>query len=664
MKPIRWGILGTGAIAKAFAEALKETEGELVAVASNTESRAMEFCDLYDCSPILGYQNLISHPEIDAVYIATPHPSHFELSAECLRTQKAVLCEKPLSMNATETMALIDLSRKNNTLLMEAFMYKIHPQTNEIINLVSKRLKGPLNIQAEFCFSVEVPETHRLVNKELGGGSILDIGCYPASISRYIVGSVNNKAFMNPISLVGEGELNAQGVDLNASASLKFEDGSIAEIKSATNSVSESNVTISDNNLTIIVNQPWHCGEFTDRESEIKIIDNEGSKEIIDVKTNKGLYALQIDHFSELYRNESIESSLIPHNDSHGNMILLDTWRKDLKVIYDADRGEHRQVPIIPSNTPKSLPSLTIPGINKELSRVVFGCDNQSDSNHAFAMFDHFFQQGGNVFDTAYIYNDGKSDSYLGSWVNSRALRDEVVILGKGAHTPDCLPEKIKPQLNETLSRMSVAHLDIYCLHRDNEDIPVEEFIDTLNELKNEGLISIFGASNWSLDRFKAANDYALSSGKEAFTVLSNNFSLAQMNNPVWPGCFSCSEEDYVTYLTENQISIFPWSSQARGFFLDSQEFTGLTHVADPNTEEQKRVWGSEDNLERRSRCFELATKKAVDPIQLALAFVLNQKFPSFPLIGPRNFFETESSLHAINIDLSDEEISWLNLKS
>ena len=201
-------------------------------------------------------------------------------------------------------------------------MYKIHPQTNEIINLVSKRLKGPLNIQAEFCFSVEVPETHRLVNKELGCGSILDIGCYPASISRYIVGSVNNKAFMNPISLVGEGELNAQGVDLHASASLKFEDGSIAEIKSATNSVSESNVTISDNNLTIIVNQPWHCGEFTDRESEIKIIDNEGSKEIIEVKTDKGLYALQIDHFSELYRNESIESSLIPHNDSHGNMIL------------------------------------------------------------------------------------------------------------------------------------------------------------------------------------------------------------------------------------------------------------------------------------------------------------------------------------------------------
>ena len=136
------------------------------------------------------------------------------------------------------------------------------------------------------------------------------------------------------------------------------------------------------------------------------------------------------------------------------------------------------------------------------------------------------------------------------------------------------------------------------------------------------------------------------------------------MNNPVWPGCFSCSEDDYLKYLTDNQISIFPWSSQARGFFLDTQEFTALAHVADPNREEQDRVWGSADNLERRKRCFDLAEEKDVDPIQMALAFVLNQDFPSFPLIGPRNFFETESSLQATQIEVSSKEISWLNLKS
>ena len=664
MKPIKWGILGTGAIAKAFADALQETEGELVAVASQSLQRAEDFSKSYNCTAIEGYQSLISLPEVEAIYVATPHTSHFELSAECLRNKKAVLCEKPMTINATETMALIDISRKNNTLLMEAFMYKIHPQTQQVMKVIQENLTSPLSIRAEFCFSVDVPESHRLVNKELGGGSILDIGCYPMSISRHAVGAVNGKNFMNPVSIEGQGELNSQGIDLNASAKLVFEDGSLAEIKSATNLSSASDVEISDGKTTVVLNQPWHCGEFTERKSQITLKKSNGDKESIDITTDKGLYALEIDHFSENLKNHNTESDLIPHNDSHGNMIALDTWRKELKVVYDEDRGERRQLPIISQNTPReSLPTLSIPGLDKELSRIVFGCDNQSDTNHAFAMFDHFYSKGGNVFDTAYIYNNGKSDFYLGSWMESRNLRDEVVVLGKGAHTPDCLPEKIRPQLEETLSRMSTSYLDIYCLHRDNESLPVEGFIDTLNELKNEGLIKVFGASNWSLERFKEANEYAEKEGKEGFTILSNNFSLAHMNNPVWPGCFSCSEDEYVNYLKEKQIAIFPWSSQARGFFLDSQEFSGASHVADPNREEQERVWGSEDNLERRSRCFELASNKSVDPIQMALAFVLNQEFPSFPLIGPRNFFETESSLEATKIELSLEETSWLNLK-
>ena len=665
MTTIKWGILGTGSIAKAFAEALLETEGELVAVASNSASRAEEFSNPYNCKAIEGYQNLISLSEVNAIYVATPHTSHFELTAECLRQRKAVLCEKPMTINATETMALIDLSRKNNTLLMEAFMYKIHPQTQRLMEIIQEKLRSPLTIRSEFCFSVDVPETHRLVNKELGGGSILDIGCYPISISRHAVGAVNGKNFMNPILEDCSGELNSQNVDLNAYAKLQFEDGSSAEVKSATNLSSPSDVEITDGSTTILIDQPWHCGEFTDRKSQIKIKYSNNNEEIIDISTDIGIYALEIDHFSEYFKKQVNESSLIPHNDSHGNMIALDAWRRELKVIYDEDRGERRRISIVPESTAREdLPVLSIPGINKELSRVVFGCDNQSDTNHAFAMFDHFYKKGGNVFDTAYIYNNGKSDYYLGSWIESRGLREEVVVLGKGAHTPDCLPEKIKPQLEETLSRMSSSYLDIYCLHRDNESIPVEDFIDALNELKNEGLIKIFGASNWTLERFKEANDYAKSSGKDPFTVLSNNFSLAYMNNPVWPGCFSCSEDNYVKYLKENQVAIFPWSSQARGFFLDSQEFTGLAHVADPNLEEQKRVWGSEDNLERRRRCFELASKKSVDPIQMALAFVLNQEFPSFPLIGPRNFFETESSLQATKIHLTDAEIAWLNLKS
>ena len=662
----RWGILGTGMIAKAFANALKEAEGsELVAVASKNEQRAKDFCESYNSNFFGSYESLILQDNIDAVYIATPHPEHFDLSLACLNNKKAVLCEKPMTMNATETMVLIDAARKNNLLLMEAFMYKTHPQTQQLLDLIPKKLKGPVQINADFCFSVEVPETHRLVNKELGGGSIMDIGCYPLSLSRMIVGALNGDAFSNPTKIKGKADLNEQEVDLNASAKLIFEDGSIAMIASATNLETNSDVTITDGNNTLILDQPWHCGEFTNRTSSIILKDKAGNQEVFEIKTEKDLYAIEIEHFTELLLRSELESQIIPHADSHGNMIALDAWRKEVGVIYSQDQPENRKDPITGKSSSinkENSQMKNLPGLSKALFPIVFGCDNQSDANHAFAMFDHYTSLGGNVFDTAYIYNDGMSDHYLGRWIKARSNRDEIVVLGKGAHTPDCFPSAIRPQLEETLSRLQSNYLDIYCLHRDNLDVPVSEFIDALNELKREGLISVFGASNWSLSRFKEANEYAHSSNQEPFTLVSNNFSLARMIEPVWPGCVSCSEEDFKTYLEDNQIAIFPWSSQARGFFLDQQEFQGAAHGANPNLAEQIRVWHSEENIERRSRCFKLAKELNVEPIQVALSFVINQNFPSFPLIGPRNFFETESSISSLTFNLDAKQVAWLDL--
>ncbi len=662
---INWGIVGTGSIAKTFAGAISETDSTLHAVASSS-GRAETFAKKYNCVAYEGYDQLINDPDIHAIYVATPHPSHFDITLNALSNKKAVLCEKPMTMNATQTMILIDASRKNNTLLMEAFMYKSHPQTLKVCEILRHSFKPPLTIDAEFCFQVDVPESHRLVNSKLGGGSILDIGCYPMSISRLAVGMVNGKDFLNPSEIECESELNSQGVDLNAEANLTFEDGSTANIKSATNLASESAVTIKDASNTLIINQPWHCGEYTERTSALELELGSDEPEIIEISTEKGIYAIEIEHFESLIESGYIESKIVPHNDSHGNMIALDRWRKGSGVYYESDKGENSKGSLFSFDIKENRTEIkksNLPGIEKELSRLVFGCDNQSDSNHAFAMFDHFYLSGGNVFDTAYIYNNGKSDGYLGRWVNSRGLREEVVVLGKGAHTPDCYPGKIRPQLEESLERMGSDYLDIYCLHRDNLDVPVSEFIDALSELKDEGLINVFGGSNWSLPRFKEAIDYANKNNKTPFSMLSNNFSLARMLEPVWPGCFSCSEEDYKAYLEENQIAIFPWSSQARGFFLESQEFQGLQHVADPNKGEQDRVWANKDNLERRRRCFQMAQEKGLEPIQVSLAFVLNQPFPTFPLIGARNLFETESSLQALDLDLSLEEISWLDLK-
>ena len=271
-----------------------------------------------------------------------------------------------------------------------------------------------------------------------------------------------------------------------------------------------------------------------------------------------------------------------------------------------------------------------IPGVEKPASRLVMGADHQKTIEHASAMFDDFFERGGNCFDTAWIYEQGSCERLLGQWINNRKIREEVVILGKGAHTPFCNPEDLTKQLIESLERLQTDYLDIYLLHRDNSEIPVAEFVDVLNEHKKAGRIHAFGGSNWSLRRVEEANRYAQSKALTGFSVVSNNFSLAKMINPLWEGCVSSSDKLSRKKLTKTQLVLMAWSSQARGFFI------GRAHPKNFSDEELVRCWYRADNFERLNRVNEMAKKLNCLPINIALAYVLNQPFPTFALIGPR----------------------------
>ena len=125
------------------------------------------------------------------------------------------------------------------------------------------------------------------------------------------------------------------------------------------------------------------------------------------------------------------------------------------------------------------------------------------------------------------------------------------------------------------------------------------------------------------------------------------------------PGCFSC-DESYLKYLKDNKIHLFPWSSQARGFFVNQVEFAANEHFANPTDEEEKRVWHDELNLARRNRAIELAKQKNCQPIQIALSYVVNLEISAYPLVGPRNFFELDSCIEATNIELSAEDLRYL----
>jgi aryl-alcohol dehydrogenase-like predicted oxidoreductase/predicted dehydrogenase len=656
MPKIRWGVIGTGAIANAFAHSIKHCNySELISVYGRNKETLKVFSKKFNINGIDAVEKIVSSNDIDAIYIATPHSSHFKYALEAIKNKKHVLCEKPIAMNHIESMVLFGLAKDFEVFLMEAYMYRTHPQTFNILQNI-ECLRGSnekIEINSSFGFNAEISKEHRLRNPMLGGGAIMDVGCYPLSMSKLLAGHILNKHYADPISIEASGNLDETGVDSNSKARILFSENIEANISCAINEKYENNLEIISGDYKLSVSQPWHCGQFQDGYSSIKVYSKNKLVDEISYKDEVGLFTREIDHASDCILNNKLESDLISHADSQSIMLWLDKWRKELGIKCPHESKENSQ--LIKSNffsiQNKKLEGIKIDGFDKDFSKLALGCDNQTSDIHAFAMFDYFYGAGGRVFDTAYIYNNGMGDKYLGNWINSRGVQEEVLVLGKGAHTPDCRPECIKPQIIESLERLNLDKIDIYCLHRDNNDISVSEFIDALDEIKNAGLIHKIGASNWKLERFKQARDFALQENKEPFTILSNNFSLAEMIDPVWPGCVAI-----------DNIMLFPWSSTARGFFIKKKEIATSDHFSNPSMDEEKRVWHSETNLKRREICFNIAAERSVEPIEIALAYVIQSSKIIFPLIGPRTINELNSSIFATSLNLTDAEIEKLTI--
>ena len=658
----RWGILATGRIAHTLANAINESStAELVAVGSRTQESADAFAATYNGIAAHGtYDKLLADPNVDAIYVSTPHPQHVEWTIKALDAGKAVLCEKPMGLNHAEVMAMVHAAQENHGFLLEAFMYRMHPQTAKLRELIADDAIGEIrHIHATFAFSAPFNAAGRMYAPELAGGGIMDVGCYPVSMTRMIMGS-------EPTDLAATGMLASTGVDLYTSALLSFDGGVGAHIATGVGQQLENSVAVFGSKGAIRIAQPWLCPANW----RVALTQGGTTTEIAD--SCDSAYVFQVDEVDRCRQAGLLESPAMSWDDSLGNALVLDKWRAAVGVTYPQEAPATLAQPVYgrPLNTNADLiPRDTIPGVDKKLSRVVMGCDNQPTLPHAAAMFDHFIEQGGNVFDTAYIYGGGRIETLLGQWITARDVRDEIAVIGKGAHTPLNRPEYCRPQLEETLERLQTDHLDIYFLHRDNLDVEVGEWVDALNELRDEGLIHVFGGSNWEVDRIEAANNYADSHQKQPFTVVSNQFSLAKMLSPVWPGCVSANTDGFRSFLMDNDLALFPWSSQARGFFTPAYERivsgeSGGTQTGwnQPGDAEMKRCWFSNENADRRDRAVDIAAQRGVELINVALAYVLAQPFKVFPLIGPRFLWETSSSLSAFDVELSDADIAWLDL--
>ena len=302
-----------------------------------------------------------------------------------------------------------------------------------------------------------------------------------------------------------------------------------------------------------------------------------------------------------------------------------------------------------------------IKGLEKKISKIIIGNDNQREYSKAIQLWDSWFNLGGNTFDNSTYYREGKLEIFLGEWIKSRKLLNQVVVISK-AGSENTQPSEIPLFIKKSLDRLKMQTLDIFILHHDNEEVPTNEFVDVLNEQVKGGLIKIFGASNWKKKRFEESIIWSKKNNKIPFAIVNNNLALAKMNHPLWNDCVSSNNKEFISYLKNYNQTHFSWSSQARGFFIEDtflrKFFRRKFHKY------LKNCFFSEDNLERKKRAAILAKKYNCKTNDIALAWVLNQQFPSYAIIGPKKISQLNFSLNSLKFKLNNNELEWLNLES
>jgi predicted dehydrogenase/aryl-alcohol dehydrogenase-like predicted oxidoreductase len=665
MDRLAWGIAGPGSIANNFADGLAQSSsGRLVAIASRDEARRAAFGDRHGVTRRhASYEALFADPEVQAVYVSTPHPWHAELGLAAIRAGKAVLVEKPAGMNAAEVTMLTEAARQEGVFFMEAFMYRCHPQIARVLELIRSGEIGEVtHIRTAFGFASNFNPASRLYDKALGGGGILDVGGYPVSLARLVAGAATGARFADPVTVKGTGRIGASGVDEVAYGLLKFASGITAEVACAITRAMDNSCTITGTKGAIRIPDPWIPGRNAGpSDATLEITAGKATRSET-LRDERMLFAFEAELASRAILDGALEAPAPAPDwaDSIGNNTTLDRWRAEVGYTTFAETpATNRRLPrTLPSGLPP-MKTVALPGLDRPLSALILGCDNKGDIASGAVVWDAFAEAGGTTFDTGHIYGGGLHETVLGQWLKARAVAKDMTVIVKGAHTPYNLPQAVGPQLTISLDRLGLDRAPVYILHRDNPAIPVGEFVTALNDEVKAGRIGIFGGSNWSPARIAQANDWAAAHGMQGFAILNNNLSLAVMEKPVWAGCVTSNTPETLAFLRQSGLAHLSWSSQARGYFLPAELRDRLPEDTRPET-----CFGSPANAERRTRAETLAAEKDTTANAIATAWVLAQSFPSLALIGPRTAGELASTLTALAVTLTPAERDWLNLES
>ena len=335
-KTIRWGIVGTGRIARKFALGLSHTKNaRLVAVASRTKKSADQFADefsdefsdmLGEITRHVGVPALANDNSVDVVYIATPHPMHKDGTLQCLNHGKAVLCEKPFAMNVSEATEMIECARANGVFLMEAVWSHFFPAMAKVREIIASGAIGEVRLlQSSFCYSTDWNPDGRLLSPALGGGALLDVGIYNVALAQMI--------FQKPPTQIDSTvHLGETGVDEQSSVTLGYDDGAMAVLTSSIRTSTRHDAAIYGTQGSIIIPHMFW------RPEKIVLtlgLDHEQGheQELCFAKTGNG-YNYEAEEVGDCLRHGALESSIMPLDTTLAHLRIMDSIREQWGLVY------------------------------------------------------------------------------------------------------------------------------------------------------------------------------------------------------------------------------------------------------------------------------------------------------------------------------------------
>lgn len=329
MSKIRWGILGCGRIARKFASDLKLVEdGELVAVGSRSRENAEAFVKEFP-APFVhdSYEALVQNPDVDVIYIASPHALHHQHVLLCLEHSKPMLCEKAFALNSRQAREMIAQAKEKKVFLMEAVWTKFLPHYQLLMQYVKEGKLGPIqNVLVNFGFSPTPPVPKRLFDPLLGGGCLLDIGIYNVFIAVSVLGKPDGiEASMTPAHT---------GIDEQCAILLKYKNGAMAQLfcSFSTNLATEADISGRDGRIRL-------TSRFYEPSATVEYYPGRvDSKQILPVQKEAGFgYQYEIRHVNECLKKGLTESPVMSHADTLLLMELLDEIRKVAGIRYAVD---------------------------------------------------------------------------------------------------------------------------------------------------------------------------------------------------------------------------------------------------------------------------------------------------------------------------------------